>query len=369
MEWGKMSHNIIDKKAITKIQTAIVVIIILVAAVAGIVYYVTLPSPEAAEATLTIVDYAGRTVQIKGTVESVASNYPIATQAILLVGGEEKMIGADSSNIGNSFWTDLYPKLLEITDLGYPWGTNIEQIVDLAPSVFVASGGSEETADQLTELGVPTVCLSYETPEDFNYALTVIGKLLGTEEEAESAVQYYTETKETIVSKTQDLDDADKPSVMFISYGSKNEYVLKTAGKGMLQNYLIEMAGGISVSADHPSGWGEISMEQVALWDPEIIIVTSYVSNVSTIDLKNQIMNDDAWNVTTAKLEGKVYAFAEDWGSWDAPTPKWILGLCWLGKFIQPELFESFDLIEMADDFYQRFYDITYEEASVTGDM
>ena len=132
---------------------------------------------------------------------------------------------------------------------------------------------------------------------------------------------------------------------------------------------MIEIAGGKSLSADQPGGWNEISMEQVAVWDPDMIIVTSYASNVSTTDLKNQIMADDTWNITTAKVEGKVYAFAQDWGSWDAPTPKWILGACWLGKFIQPDLFASTNLIELATDFYQRFYGITYEEATVRGDM
>jgi iron complex transport system substrate-binding protein len=362
-----MTCNITNRKAITKIQTIILVLAIAIPSAAGIVYY-TMFNPDAGESSLTITDYAGRTVSI-GTITTIASNYPIATEAILFLGGEERLSGADSSCIGNPVITSLYPNLLSVTDLGYPWSTNTEEIVALAPSVFVASGTSEELADELTTLGVPTVCLSFETPDDFNYALTVIGKLLDREEEAESAVQYYSDMTESITGKTQDLADADKPSVMFISYGSQRKYTLKTPGVGMLQNSMIEMAGGISVSADQAGGWNEISMEQVALWDPDVIIVTSYASNVSTTDLKNQIMSDDTWNVTTAKLEGKVYAFAEDWDAWDSPTPKWILGLCWLGKFIQPDLFTSLNLQDTADNFYQTFYGITYEEANVTGDM
>ncbi|MCW4033915.1 MAG: ABC transporter substrate-binding protein [Candidatus Bathyarchaeota archaeon] len=364
-----MSRNIVDKKAVTKIQTTILAAIIIVAAVAGVVYYVTLPSGEEAEPSLTITDYAGRTVKINGTIQTIASSYPIATEAILFLGGEEKMCGADSSCIGNSFMNTLYPKLGDTTDLGYPWNTNVEQVVDLAPSVFVASGTSEETADQLTELGVPTVCLSFETPEDFNQALTIIGKLIDNEAAAESTVEYYSDMAQTIQSKTEGLAESSKPSVMFISYGAQRKYTLKTPGEGMLQNNLIEMCGGVSVSADQPGGWNEISMEQVALWDPDVVIITSYASNVSTTDLKNEIMADDTWNVTTAKIEGKIYAFAQDWGSWDSPTPKWILGTLWIGKFIQPALFDSMDLTQTATDFYQTFYDITYEQASVTGDM
>jgi len=364
-----MSLKNINKKGITTSQIAIVALLVVVVAVAGTVYYYSTLKPSSGEPSLTIVDYANRTVQINGTISSIATNYPIATEIILFLGGEDKMVGADGSCISNSFITSLYPKLLNMTNLGYPWSTNIEQIVSLAPSVFIVAGGSTDLANQLTALGIPAVCLSYETPDDFNDALVILGKLLGDETAAASAVQYYSNMTGTVSGMTADLEEDDKPSVMFISYGSQKKYTLKTPGEGMLQNNLIEMSGGISVSAEQPGGWNEISMEQVALWDPDIIIVTSYASNVSTTDLKNTIMADDTWNITTAKLEGKVFAFGADWEAWDSPTPKWILGLCWMGKFIQPEIFASFDLQATAGNFYQTFYGISYEDAHVNGDM
>jgi iron complex transport system substrate-binding protein len=285
------------------------------------------------------------------------------------LGGEEKLIGCDSSTYGNSFMKTLYPKIVNTTNIGYTWNLNVEQIVALAPSVFVTAGNCKDAANQLTTLSVPTVCLSFETPQDFNYALTVIGELLNKSDVAASAVQYYTDMVQSVTSKTQNLTDTDKPKVLFISYGAQKKYFLQAPGQGMLQNNLISMSGGISVSANQPGGWNQISMEQVALWDPDIVIVTSYATNVTTIDLKNQIMSDNTWNVTNAKQNGKIYAFAQDWESWDSPTPKWILGLCWLGKHIQPNLFASMNLTETASYFYQTYYHISYAQAGVKGDI
>ncbi len=365
-----MSKKIFGNKAISKLQAVLLIVAIVVVAVAaGITYNLMLPKSSSND-SFTITDYAGRTLTFNSsTITSIASNYPISTEAILFLGGEQKLIGCDGSNYVNSFMKNLYPKISNATNIGYTWNLNKEQVVALAPSVLITAGNCKTDADTLTSLGVPTVCLSFETPQDFNFALTVIGKLLNKTDLANSAVQYYTSMVQSVTNKTQNLADNSKPSVLFVSYGAQKKYALQTPGQGMLQNNLINMSGGISVSASQASGWNQISMDQVALWNPDIVIVTSYATNLTSTNLKNQIMSDDTWNVTDAKLNGKIYAFAQDWGSWDAPTPKWILGFYWLSKFIQPSLFASTNLTEIASSFYQTYYNISFAQAGVIGDL
>lgn len=319
--------------------------------------------------SLEVTDYLGRTVQIKGPINSIASNYPISTEVILFLGGEDMVIGSDSTNIKNKYISELYPSLTKDTDLGMPWSTNVEQIVTLDPDVFVMAGNSGETADQLTKLGVPTICLSFETPETFNESLAILGSILNKNDKAHSTIEYYNTMTKMISEKTANLDESKKPRVLFLSFGAKNIMDFQTPGKGMLQNNLISLAGGTSVSENQPGGWNAINMDQIAQWDPDIIIVTSYSSDVSSEELKNRIVSNSLWDITKAKKTEKVYAFAHDWGSWDAPTPKWILGLCWMGSHIQPELFSEMDLHAVANKFYNDFYGISYEDAGVEGDI
>ena len=85
--------------------------------------------------------------------------------------------------------------------------------------------------------------------------------------------------------------------------------------------------------------------------------------------MKDQILNDASWDVTTAAQTGAVYAFPGDWESWDAPTPKWILGLYWLATIIQPDMFSGINFQTLGSEFYQRFYGITWSAAEVTGDI
>lgn len=319
--------------------------------------------------SLEVKDYLGRTVTIKGDIKTIASNYPISTEVILFLGGEDMLIGSDSSNKKNKFMCELYPSITKDTDLGMPWSTNVEQIVTLDPDIFVMAGNSGETADQLTKLGVPTICLSFETPETFNESLATLGSITSKDYKALSTIKYYSTMTKMISEKTANINESERPRVLFLSFGAKNIMDFQTPGEGMLQNNLISLAGGTSVSKNQPGGWNAINMDQIAQWDPEIIIVTSYSSDVSSEELKNRIISNSIWDITKAKKTGKVYAFAHDWGSWDAPTPKWILGLCWMGSHLQPELFSEMDLHEIAKKFYNDFYGISYEDAGVEGDI
>ena len=351
-------------RKLSSIQMAGIVLAILIVAIVG-VYVLTDTSSK--DDTMVLVDYAGRSVTLTDPA-TVASGYPISTEVMLFIGGESKIIGADSNCISNAFMNSMYPSLAAMENLGNPWNLNVEQIVALDPDVFIMGGTSTDMADQLTALGVPTLCLSFETPDDFSYALEILGIVLDKEKNADEAIDYYEQQVEEIREKTSDLKSNEKPDVLFLSFGARGITDFQTPGAGMLQNNLLTLAGGHSVSETQPGGWNAINMDQIAVWDPDIIIVTSYSSSVTSLDLKAQILSDSTWNVTSAKTEGNVYAFAQDWGSWDAPTPKWILGLTWMSAHMHPDLYEASYVENMATEFYGMFYDLTYEEAGVAGD-
>ncbi|WP_287582543.1 ABC transporter substrate-binding protein [Candidatus Borrarchaeum sp.] len=320
------------------------------------------------EDTVTVTDSDGRVVPIPTQVDTIASNYPISTSAILFLGGADMLIAVDSSTLSTSFMLNLYPSLSDATDIGYPWTVNMEQIVALDPDIFFTAWNSE-IADQLQEKGIPTVCLNFESPEEFNRALTIIGNCLGLQTAAANAVDYYQTKEKDLELQTKTLAKSARPKILFMSYGARRMTVFQVPGKGMLQNELISLAGGVSVSEDLPGGWSEVSVEQAAVWNPDIIIITSYSSETTATDLKNQVLDDAAWDITTAAQNSAVYAFPGDWESWDAPTPKWILGLYWLATVIQPDMFSDINFQSIATEFYQDFYGVTWSTAGVTGDI
>jgi iron complex transport system substrate-binding protein len=60
--------------------------------------------------------------------------------------------------------------------------------------------------------------------------------------------------------------------------------------------------------------------------------------------------------------EGKVYGFPQDFYSWDQPDTRWILGLTWLAKKLQPALFTDISVARTTEDFFNFMYG--FNEAS-----
>lgn len=100
-----------------------------------------------------------------------------------------------------------------------------------------------------------------------------MGKVLGKEEKAEKAISYYRSAVDFVTNRTSKLKE--RPRVLLVQYSMKDK-AFKAPGKEYFQNRLIEMAGGESVSSNLPGGWNVVNVEQVAKWNPDVIIVVSY---------------------------------------------------------------------------------------------
>jgi len=57
-----------------------------------------------------------------------------------------------------------------------------------------------------------------------------------------------------------------------------------------LQTNMVEMAGGIPVWKDVPTdGWTTITLEQIAVWNPKVILLVDYKGNA--VDIVSQLKN------------------------------------------------------------------------------
>ncbi len=129
----------------------------------------------------------------------------------------------------------------------------------------------------------------------------------------------------------------------------------------MYQSRIIEFAGGISASGELQGYWNDVNLEQIAIWDPDIIIVPSYGG--ASVEA---ITDSEAWQILDAVQEGRVYQMPKLVAPWDTPAPDSVLGIVWLGELLHPNLIEV-ECVEEAEYFYSTFYDyrITQEELDI----
>ena len=151
--------------------------------------------------------------------------------------------------------------------------------------------------------------------------------------------------------------DVEKPSVYLCGEAS----YLRACTGGMYQREMIEMAGGICVSAElEGARWADISAEQLAAWDPEVIFSVSYAEYAL-----DDIRNDAALSGLKAVKGDRLYTVPSEIEAWDYPQPSSILGLLWMAHILHPELVSREEYVKEAQDFYQKYFGIEVSKEQV----
>ncbi len=119
---------------------------------------------------------------------------------------------------------------------------------------------------------------------------------------------------------------------------------------------MVEMAGGEPVWADADFGerWTRTGIEQIAAWDPDIILVAAYHMNAS--DAVFELAADPSWSFLRAVKNKDIYAFPSDYHSWDQPDVRWLLGLQWMATILHPEIFPDIDMEDETRTFYKDMF-------------
>lgn len=311
-------------------------------------------------AKLTLTDQAGNTVDLAEPVKKVISTYGPATAFIYSVGAAERLVSASylgaSDPLGAAVMEKMDPRFPEIMgdDNFTQQDFNIEQAAVLNPDLIVTSARTA-WLDTVKELDLSVFLFDAETPERLKEAMRLIGQIFGPHSAAQSEVwvAYYEGVVHAVLEQTASLDEDERPRVLFT--GTEPTRV---ASGDMYQTDIIEAAGGVSVSAELSGYWNDVNLEQIAIWDPDVIVVPPYGgASVSAIT------ESPEWQILDAVKNGRVYQLPKLIVPWDTPAPDSVLGIVWLAQRFHPNLIEM-DCKNEVEYFYDTFfnYSVTQDE-------
>ncbi len=314
--------------------------------------------PVFAQATVSVIDQSGQTVTIPQPVESIACVYGIGTYIVYALGGGDRLvigyyIGLKSPSAATETMLRWEPRLPEILSSGDP---NVEELVASGAQVVLADASQHAAvAAQLRDLGIPVVLYQAETPEAMKEAVTLTGSFLGPEaaRQADAFLADYDRVVDTASADTAFLTDEDRSRVLFLGTTPT-----KAASGDMYQTFLIETAGGISVTQDLIGSWNEVNLEQILTWNPDVIVIAPY-GPVQPAD----ILDNPDWQSLDAVQSGRVYRMPRLIAPMDTPVPESILGIVWLETRLYPDLC-TLDLSDEVTHFYADYYrfDLTDQE-------
>lgn len=313
----------------------------------------------------TIVDEAGNEVEIPTTINRVVitSILPLPSVYCLYNGaqGASKLVGMHPMSMVAAKNSELLKAFPEIANAQVSFvqngEVNIEEIVKLNPDIVFYEAGHTEEKDLYDKANIPAVAFSTSS-KDFNATETLVNRvntlndIYENDKKRDKIVKYAQDTEKEILEKTKDIEDEDKPRVLFLFHYADG--TMKTSGKNFFGQYRIDTAGGVNVAEDLERS-PEINMEQVYAWNPDMIFITNFSPVQASDILENKIEGDDRSKVKAVQ-EGKVYKMPMGAYRRFTPSADTPLTLKWMAKKIQPEVFKDLDIDQEIKDYYEEFY-------------
>jgi iron complex transport system substrate-binding protein len=285
------------------------------------------PAEPTPPASITLTDGLGRSVTLEGNPQRIVSLAPSNTEILFAIGAGQQVVGRDE-------FSNYPEQSLALPSVGGSWGNyNTEAIVELNPDLVLAAEiNPPELVESLEKLDLTVFLLPNPTDiEGIYQIMETAAQLTGHEAETALLVESLRERVEAVTSQTLGL--TDRPSV-FYELDSTEPNAPYTAGAGTFVELLIEMAGGTNIGSAMDSQWAQISLEQLVVLDPQIILLGDSAYGVTP----ESVATRAGWESISAVVEDRIYPFNDDLAS--RPGPRMVDGLEAMARLIQPEVFK-----------------------------
>lgn len=350
-----MSNN-----ALAKLPVIAILLIIIIAAVGAIFAFsplITNPSGN-----FTVVDMAGRTVQVSSNVKRVVIINSYWTEIACCIGAQDKIVG-----IGKDITTSVYipTQVKNLTVVGDLFnGVNLETIASLKPDLVITDYGYGKAGDLVSSLQGLNISVVEMSTGNFSTeinAVKLLGKVLNENDKASQLATYMQNGQASIDNAVAGLNDTQKPTVLICNLNVWSSGLIYTYSNSTWGNAVQEV-GGINVALrDYPDQpWYKVNFETLLAWNPDIIIILGRDNATLTSQLQLASLNS-SWSQLKAVSSGNVCPLligSKVQGAFLDDGPRTYIGLIELGKIIQPSRYQSMDLNSSISDLFTKFYNL-----------
>ena len=315
--------------------------------------------------TITVQDDSLRNVEIPAEVTAIAPSGATATMMLIPI-ASDLLVGISASP--NTDQEKYLPEqLLYLPTFGQFYGSkstlNMEALIEAQPQVVFDLGDKKTTIKEdmsriQKQTGIPT--LFYDgTLDHMAETYRTLGRILNREDEAEEIAAFIDRTTEMARKNREKIAEEDRVSVL---YGT-GATGLAVNADGSTQSQVIDYIGAknavIPDKVTNKGGGTVVSLEDLYVIEPDVIILTR---GGPYQELKN-----NEWSELTAVKEDRVYEIPGLPYCWMSgpPSVNMVLGIWWLGQIVYPDIYNDYDMVEIAREFYDLFwhYDLSEEEA------
>ena len=305
-----------------------------------------------AHAAREFTDDAGRKVALPDRVTRVYAAGPPASVLVFALAPDTLIGWTRGFKEDEAKW--IAPKYARLAELGRLTGrgntANVEVVLKARPDLIVDMGSTSPTfaslADRVqSQTGIPYVLLDGRLDATAQQ-IEKLANALGVPETGRELSAYARSVIDPILAKIAAVPKDKRPTV----YYARGPQGLTTGLAGSINAEMVEFLGATNVAGQDRGGLANVGLEQVVLWDPEVIVTNdpNFYREVWTLPV---------WSSIAAVRKKRVYLSPHlPFGWFDYPPgANRLIGLEWLAQILYPRLF-GFDLRRDTAEFYRRFY-------------
>lgn len=313
--------------------------------------------------TRIFTDSVGREVEVPANITAITPS-GFTAQMVLLTFAPDKMVSLASEIPEDQMkFFDIDAANMPITGamFGKADTFNIEEVAASGTQIIIDTGEAKEgIADDLDamqeKIGIPCVFIE-TTLDNYGTAYEMLGDLLGDAARGQELSEYCQNAYQTTVDAMATIPQEDWVKIAYLM----GEDGLNAIAKDSYQGGVIDLCADNVYVDENASGSGqgmEISMEQLAVWDPACIVFASG-------SIFDTVADDPTWDDIAAIADNNYYEVPDLPWNWlnNPPTVNQVMGMQWLPRLLYPDAFED-SIQDVATSYYKTFYnyDLSDEE-------
>ncbi len=288
-----------------------------------------------------IIDALGRNVTIPKPPKKIATLSPAATEILWALGELNKLVACDH-------YSDYPPIVMKwkregrVVDIGGYWWSSIklEKLVAVHPDLVIAEVGAHAKLEKAFEkYGLRVLYIlggAAKSLSDVYHDIWLVGYATGAEA---NATRWITSMRLNITLVEEKLAKANAtrvPTLFIVWWSPQGVYV---AGGDTFISDMIVKAGGVNVASRY-TGWPRLSLEQVAVMKPALILyANAYVNRTRILKTLREIASASPFKHLVENGARVCGVYGSLASVLLRPGPRAAMGVELLAKILHPGLF------------------------------
>lgn len=262
-------------------------------ALSALVLSLSLSLPAALHAEESFLDHRGKKITFEKPPERVVAivrSAPIIYRAI-----DEKadnIVGQNKDSLTRYFTKGIYaemlPEMAKINASAAQDGfvPNVEAILAQKPDAVIQWTHEDKLIEPLERVGLTVVGWQCCTEQDRLDYITLTGYMTGRNDRAQAILKAQSDTLKALGDKVSKLDKSALPTVLHIDKVADQIQVIANGSQD------LSLSGVTNPAADGSGEWWRtIDFEQLLVWNPDIIIIPAYATDLAPEDFfKNPVL-------------------------------------------------------------------------------